>query len=252
MSQSPNQTNQINNPIVNNQPNPSNSNPTTQHGYPTISPLAANHDSSIDDQQFDLDSVDIQQQAWLEHQLQQQKSSGKKEKGKGSNGRKSGNRGIKLDLSSSPIYHPSTSTSSYSTSGDSNTSKHNHHYDDEEEEEEEESEIIINPLNGKPISKHFYSPISVLPIEILVQSFVRLDPFSLFNSSLVCKAWNEMIKDEATWREGFARAFGLYNPDESQTEESKGTRKDDPRVSLRRIDNKSWRGEYWRRTDLAR
>lgn len=106
--------------------------------------------------------------------------------------------------------------------------------------------MTINPLTGKSIPKHLYSPILALPIEVFIQSFTELDPISLFNCSLVDKEWNHVIKDDTTWRDGFGKAFGLNGIQEKNRDNR------NPRVGLRRIDNKSWRNEYWRRVDLAR
>ncbi|KAK4046844.1 hypothetical protein OIO90_006420 [Microbotryomycetes sp. JL221] len=69
-----------------------------------------------------------------------------------------------------------------------------------------------------------------LPTEVLAHVFAQLPPSSLSTAQRVCRDWNNVIADEASWRSAFETYYGIHE---------RG------RVSLgRRIEPSSWRGEY--------
>ncbi|SGY29304.1 BQ5605_C002g01039 [Microbotryum silenes-dioicae] len=92
-----------------------------------------------------------------------------------------------------------------------------------------------NALHLKAINLRTLSPRSVpiqhLPTELLSHVFAHLSPSSLNAAQLVCRRWNEVISDEASWRSAFETYYGLVAPNGS--------------VSLgRRIEPTSWKAEY--------
>lgn len=85
------------------------------------------------------------------------------------------------------------------------------------------------------------APIAVLPPEILARIFAFLDPSSLVRCMAVCRAFLDLLHDDATWRLAFSLAFDI---------ESDGNTKSTP--LLRRVDSTSWRAEYFKRTAQLR
>ncbi|KAG0209138.1 hypothetical protein BGX28_010517 [Mortierella sp. GBA30] len=83
-------------------------------------------------------------------------------------------------------------------------------------------------LNGKG-----ENIICTLPIEILSHIVSHLEPSELFNVSLVCQLLYHVVNADSCWKEAFIKFFGASIP-------------------FKRLDPKSWRGEYIKRTRLLR
>ncbi|BGP35038.1 hypothetical protein JCM10296v2_006868 [Rhodotorula toruloides] len=79
------------------------------------------------------------------------------------------------------------------------------------------------------------SPIASLPLELLAHVFAHLPPYSLGTCQLVCRAWQDVVVDEASWRTAFETYYGV-------TPDSLG----------RRTEPSSWRSEYISRVSLLR
>uniref|UniRef100_A0A0K3CT00 BY PROTMAP: gi/472582866/gb/EMS20537.1/ F-box and WD repeat domain containing protein [Rhodosporidium toruloides NP11] gi/647402127/emb/CDR48435.1/ RHTO0S17e03532g1_1 [Rhodosporidium toruloides] n=1 Tax=Rhodotorula toruloides TaxID=5286 RepID=A0A0K3CT00_RHOTO len=79
------------------------------------------------------------------------------------------------------------------------------------------------------------SPIASLPLELLAHVFAHLLPYALGTCQLVCRAWHDVVVDEASWRTAFETYYGV-------TPDSLG----------RRIEPSSWRSEYISRVSLLR
>ncbi|GAA6059935.1 hypothetical protein JCM10212_003075 [Sporobolomyces blumeae] len=90
---------------------------------------------------------------------------------------------------------------------------------------------------GRERDTHGYgsSPIQNLPLECLAHIFANLPPRELGTCQLVCRAWNAVVDDEASWRTAFETYYGV-------TADSLG----------RRIEPASWRAEYITRVALMR
>ncbi|GAA6024035.1 hypothetical protein JCM10207_004496 [Rhodosporidiobolus poonsookiae] len=80
-----------------------------------------------------------------------------------------------------------------------------------------------------------FSPISLLPLELLAHVFAHLPPHALGTCQLVCKGWHDVVGDEASWRNAFETYYSV-------TPESLG----------RRLEPSSWRSEYIARVSLLR
>ncbi|TAM65330.1 MAG: F-box protein [Microbacteriaceae bacterium] len=48
------------------------------------------------------------------------------------------------------------------------------------------------------------SPIASLPLELLAHVFAHLPPYALGTCQLVCRAWHDVVVDEASWRVRFS------------------------------------------------
>lgn len=90
---------------------------------------------------------------------------------------------------------------------------------------------------GDPLAQ-----IAVLPPELLARIFAHLDARSMVQCAFVCRAFNFVIRDEATWRLAFSLAFGIEAVETDQT----------TTPILRRVEPSSWKQEYMQRTDLIR
>ncbi|KAJ3210876.1 hypothetical protein HDU67_004946 [Dinochytrium kinnereticum] len=77
-----------------------------------------------------------------------------------------------------------------------------------------------------------HPPIAILPDEILIQSLANLDPYHLRLAACVCRRWNTVINDDASWR--CALECNLKA------------------LPFRRVSRASWRMEYLRRNHLQR
>ncbi|KAG0337817.1 hypothetical protein BG000_004915 [Podila horticola] len=75
--------------------------------------------------------------------------------------------------------------------------------------------------------------ICTLPVEVLSHIVSHLDPNELFNVSLVCQLFYHVVNADSCWKAAFMKFFG-------------GT------IPFKRVDAKSWRGEYIKRTRLLR
>ncbi|PWN34306.1 uncharacterized protein FA14DRAFT_174002 [Meira miltonrushii] len=90
---------------------------------------------------------------------------------------------------------------------------------------------------GDPLAQ-----IAVLPPELLARIFAHLDARSMVQCAFVCRAFNFVIRDEATWRLAFSLAFGIEAVEADQA----------TTPILRRVEPSSWKQEYMQRTDLIR
>lgn len=99
------------------------------------------------------------------------------------------------------------------------------------------AEADNNDEEGDPLAQ-----IAVLPPELLARIFAHLDARSMVQCAFVCRAFNVVIRDEATWRLAFSLAFGIeaIEADQQTT------------PILRRVEANSWKQEYMQRTDLIR
>ncbi|KAF9330264.1 hypothetical protein BG006_006788 [Podila minutissima] len=75
--------------------------------------------------------------------------------------------------------------------------------------------------------------ICTLPVEVLSHIVSHLDPNELFNVSLVCQLFYHVVNADSCWKAAFMKFFGGAIP-------------------FKRLDAKSWRGEYIKRTRLLR
>ncbi|KAG0085403.1 hypothetical protein BGZ92_009027 [Podila epicladia] len=75
--------------------------------------------------------------------------------------------------------------------------------------------------------------ICTLPVEILSHIVSHLDPNELFSVSLVCQLFYLVVNADSCWKAAFMKFFGGAIP-------------------FKRLDAKSWRGEYIKRTRLLR
>ncbi|ORZ08822.1 WD40-repeat-containing domain protein [Lobosporangium transversale] len=75
--------------------------------------------------------------------------------------------------------------------------------------------------------------ICTLPIEILSHVVSHLEPSDLLNVSLVCRLLYHVVNADSCWKAAFMKFFGASIP-------------------FKRLDPKSWRGEYIKRTRLLR
>ncbi len=81
-------------------------------------------------------------------------------------------------------------------------------------------------------------PIDKLPPETFLHILAFLPAPSLNAASLVCRRWNEVIKDDTAWREAFVVNYGIKS--DSSHEFTLG----------RRLESTSWKVEYITRTRL--
>ncbi|KAG0025475.1 hypothetical protein BGZ82_009991 [Podila clonocystis] len=75
--------------------------------------------------------------------------------------------------------------------------------------------------------------ICTLPVEVLSHIVSHLDPNELFNASLVCQLFYLVVNADSCWKAAFMKFFGGSIP-------------------FKRLDPKSWRSEYIKRTRLLR
>ncbi|KAG0327082.1 hypothetical protein BGZ99_008422 [Dissophora globulifera] len=75
--------------------------------------------------------------------------------------------------------------------------------------------------------------IRTLPVELLSHIVSHLEPRDLFNTSLVSRLFYHIVNADSCWKEAFMKFFGASIP-------------------FKRLDPKSWRGEYIKRTRLLR
>ncbi|KAF8934878.1 hypothetical protein BGZ52_002609 [Haplosporangium bisporale] len=75
--------------------------------------------------------------------------------------------------------------------------------------------------------------ICTLPVEVLSHIVSHLDPNELFCVSLVCQLFYHVVNADSCWKTAFMKFFGGSIP-------------------FKRLDPKSWRGEYIKRTRLLR
>ncbi|KAF9109739.1 hypothetical protein BGX27_007251 [Mortierella sp. AM989] len=75
--------------------------------------------------------------------------------------------------------------------------------------------------------------ICTMPAELLSHIVSHLEPNELFNMSLVCRLFYHIVNADSCWKEAFMKFFGASIP-------------------FKRLDPKSWRGEYIKRTKLLR
>lgn len=90
---------------------------------------------------------------------------------------------------------------------------------------------------GDPLAQ-----IAVLPPELLARIFAHLDARSILQCAFVCRAFNAVVRDEATWRLAFSLNFGIESLEAHQS----------TTPILRRVEPNSWKQEYMHRTDLIR
>ncbi|KAF9955692.1 hypothetical protein BGZ72_003486 [Mortierella alpina] len=72
-----------------------------------------------------------------------------------------------------------------------------------------------------------------VPVELLSHIVSHLEPHELLNVSLVCQLLYHVVNADSCWKEAFIKFFGASIP-------------------FKRLDPRSWRGEYIRRTRLLR
>ncbi|CAO3570836.1 unnamed protein product [Mortierella alpina] len=72
-----------------------------------------------------------------------------------------------------------------------------------------------------------------MPVELLSHIVSHLEPSELFNVSLVCQLLYHVVNADSCWKEAFMKFFGASIP-------------------FKRLDPRSWRGEYIQRTRLLR
>ncbi|KAF9571280.1 hypothetical protein EC968_000776 [Mortierella alpina] len=72
-----------------------------------------------------------------------------------------------------------------------------------------------------------------MPVELLSHIVSHLEPSELFNVSLVCQLLYHVVNADSCWKEAFIKFFGASIP-------------------FKRLDPRSWRGEYIQRTRLLR
>ncbi|KAF8946997.1 hypothetical protein BGZ47_010659 [Haplosporangium gracile] len=75
--------------------------------------------------------------------------------------------------------------------------------------------------------------ICTLPVELLSHIVSHLEPNELFVVSLVCQLFYHVVNADSCWKQAFMKFFGASVP-------------------FKRLDPKSWRGEYIKRTRLLR
>ncbi|KAF9126494.1 hypothetical protein BGW39_006588 [Mortierella sp. 14UC] len=75
--------------------------------------------------------------------------------------------------------------------------------------------------------------ICALPVELLSHIVSHLEPNELFVVSLVCQLFYHVVNADSCWKQAFIKFFGASVP-------------------FKRLDPKSWRGEYIKRTRLLR
>ncbi|KAF9904663.1 hypothetical protein EC991_002409 [Linnemannia zychae] len=75
--------------------------------------------------------------------------------------------------------------------------------------------------------------ICTLPVELLSHIVSHLEPNELFVVSLVCQLFYHVVNADSCWKQAFIKFFGASVP-------------------FKRLDPKSWRGEYIKRTRLLR
>ncbi|KAG0068860.1 hypothetical protein BGZ89_003951 [Linnemannia elongata] len=75
--------------------------------------------------------------------------------------------------------------------------------------------------------------ICTLPVELLSHIVSHLEPNELFVVSLVCQLFYHVVNADSCWKQAFIKFFGASVP-------------------FKRLDSKSWRGEYIKRTRLLR
>lgn len=83
--------------------------------------------------------------------------------------------------------------------------------------------------------------VAKLPPEALTRVFAFLDPVSLAQASLACRAWAVIGRDDATWRSAYAETTRL----------DRGT-SEGMVLLMRRANSASWKQEYIARADLVR
>ncbi|KAF9970502.1 hypothetical protein BGZ73_006789 [Actinomortierella ambigua] len=87
-------------------------------------------------------------------------------------------------------------------------------------------------------AKHMdYEPgenlICLMPIELLTHMFSYMEPSDLVNVALVCPLFYHVVNADSCWKMAFDKFFGCQAP-------------------FNRLDTRSWRAEYCRRTQLLR
>ncbi|KAF9206823.1 hypothetical protein BGZ49_001715, partial [Haplosporangium sp. Z 27] len=75
--------------------------------------------------------------------------------------------------------------------------------------------------------------ICTIPVELLSHIVSHLEPSDLSNVSLVCQLFYHVVNADSCWKAAFMKFFGVSIP-------------------FKRLDPKSWRGEYIKRTRLLR
>ncbi|KAG0054983.1 hypothetical protein BGZ83_009857 [Gryganskiella cystojenkinii] len=88
-------------------------------------------------------------------------------------------------------------------------------------------------LAAKSINGTGENIICTLPVELLTHVLSYLEPIDLFSVSLVCQLLYHVVNADSCWKGAFIKFFGVSIP-------------------FKRLDPKSWRSEYIKRTRLLR